>query len=412
MKITVKKFGGTSVGSMDKIRKVAEMIAEERDKGENVVVVLSAMSGDTNKLVSMAHEIADIPDEREFDVLVSTGEQITIALLAICLNGMGYKAKSYTASQVRIVTDSAYSRARIKSIDSENIKASLSDGNIVVVAGFQGVDESGNTTTLGRGGSDTSAVAIAAALEADICEIFTDVEGVYTTDPGICEKARKLDKISYDEMLEMASLGAKVLQTRSVEFAKKYNVPVHVRSTFSTNPGTMVIKEDKDMEKVAVSGIAYNKDEAKITITKVPDHPGVAANIFRPISNANINVDMIIQNISEDGYTNMTFTVPKNDYKKAFELLENTCKELGAGGVTGDTDISKVSVIGVGMKSHSGVASTVFDSLANEGVNILMISTSEIKISVVIDGKYTELAVRVLHNAFNLDKAEIVEEKS
>lgn len=410
MNIIVKKFGGTSLGSIEKIKNVAKMIAEERKKGHNLVVVLSAMSGETNKLVSMANEISEIPDGREFDVLVSTGEQVTIALLAICLNGIGYKAKSYTASQIRIVTDSAHSRARIKSIDSKNIKTALSDGNIVVVAGFQGVDEFGNTTTLGRGGSDTSAVAIAAALDADVCEIFTDVEGVFTTDPGICEKARKLDKISYDEMLEMASLGAKVLQTRSVEFAKKYNVPVHVRSTFSKNAGTMVIKEDEEMEKVTVSGIAYNKDEAKITLTKIPDHPGVAANIFRPISNANINVDMIIQNISEDGYTNMTFTVPKNDFKKAFELLENIGKELGAKSVTGDTNITKVSVIGVGMKSHAGVASTVFDVLANEGVNIMMISTSEIKISVVIDRKYTELAVRVLHNAFNLDKGEIVEE--
>jgi len=412
MALIVKKFGGTSVGSIEKLKNVAYMLAEEKDRGHDLIVVLSAMAGETNKLVSMANEISETPNEREYDVLVSTGEQVTIALLAICLNKLGYKAKSYTAPQVDIITDSSHSRARIKRIGSKNIKDALKDGNIVVVAGFQGVDEHGNMTTLGRGGSDTSAVAIAAAVKADVCEIFTDVEGVFTTDPGICEKARKLEKISYDEMLEMSSLGAKVLQTRSVEFAKKYNVPVHVRSTFSRNPGTLVVKEDKDMEKVAVSGIAYNKDEAKITIIRVPDHPGVAANIFRPISAANINVDMIIQNISEDGYTDMTFTVPKDDFKKALELLKKTGEELGADGVKGDTNIAKVSVIGVGMKSHAGVASTVFDSLAKEGVNIMMISTSEIKISVVIDRKYTELAVRVLHNAFNLDKGEVVEEKS
>jgi len=412
MALVVQKFGGTSVGTVEKIRNVAKRVICEREKGNDVIVVVSAMSGETNKLVSMAREIAERPVEREYDVLVSTGEQVTIALLAMALHDMECKAVSYTASQVKIVTDSAHSRARIKRIDSEKIHKNLHDGKVVVVAGFQGVDEEGNLTTLGRGGSDTSAVAIAAALNADVCDIYTDVEGVYTTDPNICDNARKLKKISYDEMLEMASLGAKVLQTRSVEFAKKYNVPVHVRSTFSKNSGTMVTKEDKDMEKVAVSGVAYNKDEAKITIIRVPDKPGIAASLFGPIADANINVDMIIQNISEDGYTDMTFTVPKGDYEKAFELVEKTGRELGAKGVAGDTNISKVSVIGVGMRSHAGIASSVFGALSREGINIQMISTSEIKVSCVIDSKYTELAVRVLHDAFNLGEGEVVEEKA
>ena len=411
MALIVQKFGGTSVGNVEKIKNVALRVIREKENGNDLVVVVSAMSGETNKLVSMAHEISESPLEREYDVLVSTGEQVTIALLSMALNEMGHKAVSYTAGQVKIITDSAHSKARIKRIDSENIHSDLASGSVVVVAGFQGVDEDGNLTTLGRGGSDTSAVAIAAALKADLCDIYTDVEGVYTTDPNICDDARKLDRISYDEMLEMASLGAKVLQTRSVEFAKKYNVPVQVRSTFSDNKGTMVTKEDKDMEKVAVSGIAYNKDEAKITVMRVPDKPGIAAKLFGHISDANINVDMIIQNISEDGHTDMTFTVPKCDFKKALELVEEVGNELGAKGVAGDPDISKVSVIGVGMRSHAGVASSVFKALSAEGVNIQMISTSEIKVSCVIDSKYTELAVRVLHDTFNLCEDEVREEK-
>lgn len=410
MALVIQKFGGTSVGTVEKIKNVAKRVVRERDKGNQVVVVLSAMSGETNKLVSLANEVSETPNEREFDVLVSTGEQVSIALLSMALQEIGCAARSYTATQVKIITDSAHTKARIKQIGSENIKKDLDEDKVVVVAGFQGVDEHGNVTTLGRGGSDTSAVAIAAALKADVCEIFTDVEGVYTTDPNICGKARKLKKLSYDEMLEMASLGAKVLQTRSVEFAKKYHVPVHVRSTFSDNEGTLVTKEDREMEKVAVSGIAYNKDEAKITIIQVPDKPGIAAKLFGPISDANINVDMIIQNISEGGFTDMTFTVPKGDYKKALALVQKTGGELGAKGVTGDPDISKVSVIGVGMRSHAGVASTVFNALSKEGVNIMMISTSEIKISCVIGSKYTELAVRTLHDTFNLGDSEVKEE--
>lgn len=400
------------MGSVEKIKNVARRVCGERNRGNDIIVVVSAMAGETNKLIAMAHEVSDTPIEREYDVLVSTGEQVTISLLAMALQELGCSARSYTASQVKIITDSSHTRARIKKIDSGRIRSDLRDGNVVVVAGFQGIDEKGNLTTLGRGGSDTSAVALAAALKADVCEIFTDVEGVFTTDPNICENARKLEKISYDEMLEMASLGARVLQTRSVEFAKKYHVPVHVRSTFSEDAGTLVTREDKEMEKVAVSGIAYNKDEAKITIMRVPDKPGIAAKLFGPISDANINVDMIIQNVSEDGYTDMTFTVPKGDFNKALELVEKTGDELGAKGVTGDTNISKVSVIGVGMRSHAGIASSVFDSLAKEGINIQMISTSEIKVSCVVDSKYTELAVRVLHDTFKLGEEEVVEEKS
>lgn len=412
MALVVQKFGGTSVGNAEKIKNVARRVIREKEKGNDVIVVVSAMAGETNKLVALAHDISAQPHGREYDVLVSTGEQVTIALLAMALREMGHEAISYTASQVRIITDSAHTKARIKKIDSERIRHDLKKGRIVVIAGFQGVDEGGNITTLGRGGSDTSAVAVAAAMKADICDIYTDVEGVYTTDPNICENARKLDKIAYDEMLEMASLGAKVLQTRSVEFAKKYNVPIHVRSSFSDNSGTLVTKEDMDMEKVAVSGIAYNKDEAKITVMRVPDKPGIAAKLFGPISGANINVDMIIQNVSEEGYTDMTFTVPKGDFKKALELVEKTGAELGAKGVAGDPDISKVSVVGVGMRSHAGIASSVFESLSKEGINIMMISTSEIKISCVIRSRYTELAVRVLHDVFNLGEGEVVEERS
>ncbi|MCK5912889.1 MAG: aspartate kinase, partial [Desulfuromusa sp.] len=338
--------------------------------------------------------------DREYDVLVSTGEQVTIALLSMCLQSMGYNARSYLGSQIPMLTDKAHARARIKSIADENIRSDLKKGTIVIVAGFQGTDGDGNITTLGRGGSDTSAVAVAAALTADVCEIYTDVDGVYTTDPRMVPEARKIEKISYDEMLEMASLGAKVLQIRSVEFAKKYNVVIHVRSSFHDKQGTLVMKEDQDMETVLVSGIAFNKDEAKISIFGVPDQPGISAQIFSPLSDHNITVDMIIQNISHQGATDMTFTVPKGDCNKAVEIMEKVSEKIKARGLSSDTDISKVSIIGVGMRSHAGVASTMFEALSQEGINIQMISTSEIKVSCIIEAKYTELAVRVLHKAF------------
>jgi len=400
--LIVQKYGGTSVGSIERIRHVAERVIEAKKTGDDLIVVVSAMSGETDRLIGLAHQIAERPDEREYDVLVSTGEQVSIALLAIALQSMGYRAVSFLGFQVSIVTNSEFTKARILSIDSEKITKALRDGSIVVIAGFQGIDEEENVTTLGRGGSDTTAVAIAAALNADVCEIYTDVEGVYTTDPTICSNARKLDRITYDEMLEMASLGAKVLQTRSVELAKKYNVPVHVRSTFSQNSGTVVTKEDETMEKVVVSGIAYNKDEAKITIVKVPDRSGTASKIFTPISAANINVDMIIQNVSEDGYTDVTFTVSKSDMKKALEVIKGIVKEIGAKDVQYDKEVAKVSIIGVGMRSHAGVAAKMFATLGKEGINIMMISTSEIKISCVMSAKYVELAVRALHEAFEL----------
>ena len=402
MALIVQKYGGTSVGSIERIRHVAERVIEAKKTGDDLIVVVSAMSGETDRLIGLAHQIAERPDEREYDVLVSTGEQVSIALLAIALQSMGYRAVSFLGFQVSIVTNSEFTKARILSIDSEKITKALRDGSIVVIAGFQGIDEEENVTTLGRGGSDTTAVAIAAALNADVCEIYTDVEGVYTTDPNICSNARKLDRITYDEMLEMASLGAKVLQTRSVELAKKYNVPVHVRSTFSQNSGTVVTKEDETMEKVVVSGIAYNKDEAKITIVKVPDRSGTASKIFTPISAANINVDMIIQNVSEDGYTDVTFTVSKSDMKKALEVIKGIVKEIGAKDVQYDKEVAKVSIIGVGMRSHAGVAAKMFATLGKEGINIMMISTSEIKISCVMSAKYVELAVRALHEAFEL----------
>jgi len=404
MALVVQKYGGTSVANIDRIKNVARRIIKAKNQGHELVVVVSAMAGETDKLINLAKSITDFPDEREYDVLISTGEQVSVALLAITLNSMGYRAKSFLGHQVKIITDSAFSKARIASIDSEEILKVLREGGIAIVAGFQGVDEQNNITTLGRGGSDTTAVAIAAALKADVCEIYTDVEGVYTTDPSICPEAKKLRKISYDEMLEMASLGAKVLQTRSVEFAKKYNVPIHVRSSFSENEGTWVVKEDKDMEDVVVSGIAYSKNEAKITISKVPDRPGIAAKLFSPISDASINVDMIIQNVSEDGYTDITFTVSKEDLKKAVSIVERIAKEIKAEKVTTDEKIAKISVIGVGMKSHAWIASKMFETLAKEGINIMMISTSEIKISCVIHSNYTELAVRTLHDSFNLGK--------
>lgn len=402
MALVVQKYGGTSVGTIDRIQNVARRVARTHDEGNQVIVILSAMSGETNKLVGLAREICEQPDEREYDVLVSTGEQVTISLLSMCLKAMGYKAKSYLGHQVPIVTNSAFSQARIEHIGDEKIRADLDSGHIVVVAGFQGADRNGNLTTLGRGGSDTSAVAVAAALQADVCEIYTDVDGVYTTDPRIVAEASKIARISYDEMLEMASLGAKVLQIRSVEFAKKYGVVVHVRSSFNDNQGTLVMKEDSDMETVLVSGVTYNKDEAKISVMRVPDEPGIASRLFLPLTEANITVDMIIQNVSHEGYTDLTFTVPHADFKKALAAVEQTSKEIGAGGVLSDEGIAKVSVVGVGMRSHSGVASKMFQVLSQEGINIQMISTSEIKVSCVIDAKYTELAVRVLHEAFGL----------
>lgn len=404
MALVVQKYGGTSVGTVDRIRNVARRVAKTYDDGNDVVAVVSAMSGETNKLVTLANEMCDFPSEREYDVLVATGEQVTISLLSMCLNSMGYKAKSYLGHQIPIITDSTFSKARIEEIGDRNIREDLKNGNIIVVAGFQGVDREGNLTTLGRGGSDTSAVAVAAALKADVCEIYTDVDGVYTTGPRIVTDATKIDKISYDEMLEMASLGAKVLQIRSVEFAKKYGVVVHVRSSFNDNPGTLVTKEDEDMETVLVSGITYNKDEAKISVMGVPDKPGIAARLFTPLTTANITIDMIIQNVSNDGLTDLTFTVPHGDFKKALKAVEETALEIGAAGVRSDENIAKVSIVGVGMRSHSGIASKMFQVLSQEGINIQMISTSEIKVSCIVDAKYTELAVRVLHQAFGLDK--------
>ncbi|OHB26640.1 MAG: aspartate kinase [Desulfuromonadaceae bacterium GWC2_58_13] len=407
MALVVQKYGGTSVGTIDRIRNVARRVAKTYDDGNDVVVIVSAMSGETNKLVALANEMCEFPSEREYDVLVATGEQVSMSLLSMCLQSMGYKAKSYCGFQIPIVTDSAFSKARIEKIDDKKIREDLKGGTILIVAGFQGIDKEGNITTLGRGGSDTSAVAVAAALKADVCEIFTDVDGVYTTDPRIVPEASKMEKVSYDEMLEMASLGSKVLQIRSVEFAKKYDVVIHVRSSFNDNPGTLVTKEDADMEAVLVSGITYNKDEAKISVMRIPDKPGIAAQIFSPLSHANITVDMIIQNVSHEGYTDLTFTVPKGDFKKALKIIEETAKDVGAGGVSTDENIAKVSIVGVGMRSHSGVASKMFQTLSQEGINILMISTSEIKVSCVIGAKYSELAVRVLHEAFGLAKKDV-----
>jgi len=410
MALVVQKYGGTSMGSIERIRNVARRVARTYDDGNDVVVVVSAMAGETNKLVALANEMCEFPSEREYDVLVSTGEQVSIALLAMCLQSMGYKAKSYCGFQIPMVTDSIFAKARIEEIDDKKVREDLKNGTIIVVAGFQGIDREGNITTLGRGGSDTSGVAMAAALKADVCEIYTDVDGIYTTDPRIVPEASKMEKVSYDEMLEMASLGSKVLQIRSVEFAKKYGVVVHVRSSFNDNPGTLVTKEDADMETVLVSGITYNKDEAKISLLRVPDKPGIASQLFMPLSNANITVDMIIQNVSHEGLTDMTFTVPKADYKKALKIVEETAKQIGASGVQGDEHIAKVSIVGVGMRSHSGIASKMFQTLSAEGINIQMISTSEIKVSCVIDAKYTELAVRVLHAAFDLASKDVAPE--
>ncbi len=406
MSLIVQKYGGTSVGSIEKIKAVAGRVIEYHQEGNQMVVVLSAMAGQTDGLIGLAGEMVAEPDPRELDVLMSTGEQVSVALLAMAIKSMGYDACSLLGFQAAIYTDDSYGRARVHNIETERIKKELERGRIVTVAGFQGIDGHGDITTLGRGGSDTTAVALAAALNADVCEIFTDVDGVYTTDPNICPRARKMDVISYDEMLEIASLGAKVLMIRSVEFAKKYNVPIHVRSTFSKERGTMVVAETKDMEKVLVSGVAYNKDEARITVRKVPDKPGVASRIFEPVFEARILVDMIIQNTSEDGLTDLTFTVAKSDFYKTMELLRGVAQEIGAEKVLGDEDIAKVSIIGVGMRSHAGVAKKMFGALAKEGINITMISTSEIKISCIIEEKYTELAVRVLHEVFGLDDEE------
>ncbi|WP_417909955.1 aspartate kinase [Candidatus Electronema sp. PJ] len=404
MALIVQKYGGTSVGSIEKIKNVAKRVLRGQQQGHQMVVVLSAMSGQTDKLISMATEIQSIPDQREMDMLLSTGEQVTIALFAMAVKDAGSDAISLLGDQVRIVTTNMHTRARIRDIDTALIHKHLDAGKVVVVAGFQGVTEEGDITTLGRGGSDTTAVALAAALKADACEIFTDVEGVYTTDPNICAQARKINMITYDEMLELASLGAKVLEIRSVGLAKRYKVPLHVRSTFSENEGTWVVEEDRIMESMLVSGITYSRKEARITIKAVPDQPGVASKIFQPISSAGILVDMIIQNTREGQLTDITFTVLRTDYARTMELLKKTAAEIGAESVSGDETIAKVSIVGVGMRNHSGIASTMFQVMAREGINIMMISTSEIKVSCVIAEKYTELAVRSLHAAFNLDK--------
>ena len=402
MALVVQKYGGTSVGTTDRIKNVAKRIIKTYEAGNEVVVVVSAMSGETNKLVALANEMVDIPDNREYDVVVATGEQVTIGLLAMYLKSLGYKAKSYMGWQVPIITDSTFAKARIESIDDAKVRADLKAGNIVIVAGFQGMDKDGNLTTLGRGGSDTSAVAMAAALKADVCEIYTDVDGVYTTDPNVCKEARKVEKVSYDEMLELASLGAKVLQIRSVEFAKKYNVDIHVRSSLNENTGTMVTREDQEMESILVSGVAYDKNEAKIAVLGVPDKPGIAAKLLTPLSDAAISVDMIVQNVSHDGSTDFTFTVTKADLKKALMITNDAAKEIQAKEVQSDENISKISIVGLGMRSHAGVATRMFSALAKNNINIGMISTSEIKISVVVEEKYTELAVRILHEEFGL----------
>ncbi|MBG5025453.1 aspartate kinase [Pseudomonas aeruginosa] len=405
MALIVQKFGGTSVGTVERIEQVAEKVKKFREAGDDVVVVVSAMSGETNRLIGLANQIMEQPVPRELDVMVSTGEQVTIALLSMALIKRGVPAVSYTGNQVRILTDSAHTKARILHIDDTHIRADLKAGRVVVVAGFQGVDGNGNITTLGRGGSDTTGVALAAALKADECQIYTDVDGVYTTDPRVVPQARRLDKITFEEMLEMASLGSKVLQIRAVEFAGKYNVPLRVLHSFQEGPGTLITIDDEEesMEQPIISGIAFNRDEAKLTIRGVPDTPGVAFKILGPISAANVEVDMIVQNVAHDNTTDFTFTVHRNDYLNALELLKQTAANIGAREAIGDTNIAKVSIVGVGMRSHAGVASRMFEALAKESINIQMISTSEIKVSVVIEEKYLELAVRALHTAFELD---------
>ena len=403
MALIVQKYGGTSVGSLERIAKVADKVVAARKAGDDLIVVLSAMTGETDRLLGLAKTIDPQPNPRELDVLLSTGEQVTIALLSMALEKRGCPARSYTGAQVRILTDSAFNKARITEIDAERLHKDLACGRVLVVAGFQGVDEAGNITTLGRGGSDTTAVALAAALKADECQIYTDVDGVYTTDPRVVPQARRLDRITYEEMLEMASLGAKVLQIRSVEFASKYNVPLRVLSSFIEGAGTLISSEEDGMEQALISGIAFNRDEDKLTILGVPDQPGVAYRILGPIADANIEVDMIVQNIAEDTTTDFTFTIHRNDYDKALLILRGVAKDLGAREVTGDNKIVKISLVGVGMRSHAGIASTMFRALATEDINIRMISTSEIKISVVVDEKYLELGVRALHVAFQLE---------
>ena len=408
MALIVQKFGGTSVATTDRIKNVAKRVARWKAQGHDIIVVPSAMSGETNRLIGLAKEVSATPDPRELDVIASTGEQVTIALLAMAMHAEGLKAKSYTGPQVKVLTDSTFTKARILQIDDQRIRKDLAEGNVVVVAGFQGADEDGNITTLGRGGSDTSAVALAAALQADECQIYTDVDGVYTTDPRVVPEARKLDTITFEEMMEMASLGSKVLQIRSVEFAGKYKVKLRVLSSFEDEgEGTLItVEEDNKMEQPIISGIAFSRDEAKLTVLGVPDLPGIAYKILGPIADANIDVDMIIQNVGQDGTTDFSFTVNRADYTKALEMLKGVAAGMKARGVTGDSKTCKVSAVGVGMRSHPGVASKMFSALAAEGINIKMISTSEIKISVVLEEKYLELAVRVLHKAFGLDQAD------
>ncbi len=402
MGVIVQKYGGTSVASIEKINRIAKRVIESCNKGNRLVVVLSAMAGQTDTLIELARQITDEPDPRELDVLMSTGEQISVSLFAIAVRSMGYDCRSILGFQAPIYTDQIYGKARIKTIDGERILRELEENRIVTVAGFQGVDDKGNITTLGRGGSDTTAVALSATLKADVCEIYTDVEGVYSADPNICADASKLKTISYEEMLELASLGAKVLNIRSVEFGKKFNVPIHVRSTFTNNEGTMVIEETEEMERVVVSGVVYDKNEARITVVKVPDRPGIAFKVFEPVFKAGIIVDMIIQNTSAEGTTDLTFTVAKGDYGETMRLLKKVAEDIGAQEVLGDENIAKVSIVGVGMRNYAGVASRMFETLSKENINISMISTSEIKISCVIEEKYTELAVRSLHETFGL----------
>ena len=407
MALIVQKYGGTSVANVERIRAVAERVAKFKMLGHQVVVVLSAMSGETNRLIGLAKQIQSTPDPRELDMMVSTGEQVTIALLAMALKDLGLKAKSYTGGQVRILTDNAHTKARILSIDEARMRADLDSGHVLVVAGFQGVDEHGNITTLGRGGSDTTGVALAAALKADECQIYTDVDGVYTTDPRIVPEARRLKTITFEEMLEMASLGSKVLQIRSVEFAGKYKVKLRVLSSFQDEgDGTLITFEENDnMEQAIISGIAFNRDEAKITVVGVPDHPGIAYQILGPVADANIDIDMIVQNVGHTNTTDFTFTVHRNDFARALDIVKATAQSIGAREVTGDDKIAKVSIVGVGMRSHVGIARKMFETLSKENINLQMISTSEIKISVVVEDKYMELAVRALHQAFELDKA-------
>ena len=405
MALVVQKYGGTSVGTVERIKAVAEKVGRFHDDGSQVIVTVSAMSGETNRLLGLSKEISSSPAARELDVVVSTGEQVTIGLLVMALIELGYDARSYTGGQVKIITDSAHGKARIQRIEDQNLRNELEAGRIVVVAGFQGIDEAGDITTLGRGGSDTTAVALAAALKADECQIYTDVDGVYTTDPRVVSCAKRLDKITFEEMLEMASLGSKVLQIRAVEFAGKFGVPLRVLSSFKEGPGTLITceEDDSNMERPLISGIAFNRDEAKLTLRGVPDKPGVASHILGPVGDANIEVDMIVQNIGGNRTNDFTFTVHRNEYHKAIEVLTKVAKDVSAAELVSDDKIAKVSVVGVGMRSHAGVASTMFRSLAEESINIQMISTSEIKISVVIEEKYLELAVRALHTAFDLD---------